>query len=747
MFLKSNINDVHIQKIIDDYCLYKKIDKNFFIDIILKEYNEIVSKRKSFIFKEMNDNLIEELIYKYIFEDKDFYENVMKKEIKFDKNILFKLFMMMKAENRLFMPIKNVYFKKNAIPRIILVPSNLTKYTEKDVPTSACSPECDILMNVDFINKMLYMSKVRGDKPKSKKYVSNGGEIPDEYAIIEFLIAHELFHYVYGDHFYSDIFAKKFCNEKNIKVKNDELYRSIFENLVNITSDFIINYNLIKHYKLPQLPIGLYNSKINYDNYESYYSMIKDVFDNMMKEKIEEMIKENQQQNQGQSQGQQNQSQQGQNQQNDQNQQNQSQNSNEDQNQQKQQNQSQNNNKEENKQNQQGNEHGQVQNQKNNLEKETRSQKSGVGNGLEDISEEELEKILEKISKDLNELANKTQDKHVTDNNRINREIIDSIVNSQTLSNEIENEMKKINNEIKSEAKKRDKDEITIDKIKDLNSKNDTLELNSKNSISQNSNNSKDTTNIYGIFTPDNVKYDVAYNFQQILKMFMISKSQKNVETTYQKINTRRTISSAPIAAATGTLVVKPGEIENFTEKKNLILCIDNSGSFDNSIKKFSVETTKLLKKYHDEFGEILIIKFSNTFDVFRIIDKKTLECEKVPNHFLHIDTFMKEVYGKKKTAFQQLPFVQVMFSTVGGETNFTKMMTNIIHDLYEKLNFNVLIMSDDDVISIDNNLKYLKFLTDKLKRTKSIYFITNSINNAKLYIKNLGYKYVSYID
>ena len=120
----------------------------------------------------------------------------------------------------------------------------------KDVETAAATASGEIVFNTDFARRLIKYAEVKGIKANGKMYKSNGGNIPDSYAYIEFLILHEIYHIVNADHFYQSI-TPGMTGKKQ-----------------NYLGDYIINYNLVKK-GYSQLPIGLMSDKYNYDNYGS----------------------------------------------------------------------------------------------------------------------------------------------------------------------------------------------------------------------------------------------------------------------------------------------------------------------------------------------------------------------------------------------------------------------------------------------------------------------------------------------
>ncbi len=123
-----------------------------------------------------------------------------------------------------------------------------------NVTTAAASPDGTFYFNLEFMQSLINFAHIKGIKPKGKKYVSNGGQIPDEYCYIEFLILHEFLHYTQGDFYY-----QKIIPDAN-------------PTIINWVGDFRSNYMLVKS-GYEQLPMGLFNDEINHDRQKTYREM------------------------------------------------------------------------------------------------------------------------------------------------------------------------------------------------------------------------------------------------------------------------------------------------------------------------------------------------------------------------------------------------------------------------------------------------------------------------------------------
>jgi predicted metal-dependent peptidase len=178
--------------------------------------------------------------------------------------ILNKLFEAVQVENKQFWPLRDFVKLKTlrGFPNLVLIPSpSFPEYS--NCKTACITPKADIFINKDFAQSLLNYAYLKGIKPKKKKYVCNGGDIPNEYAYLEFIIMHELLHYSYGDFYFDDI----------LKASDD---------IINYAGDYRSNYKLVAS-GYEQLPTGLYSDTLNYDYHESYADIVKVVTDEMKK--------------------------------------------------------------------------------------------------------------------------------------------------------------------------------------------------------------------------------------------------------------------------------------------------------------------------------------------------------------------------------------------------------------------------------------------------------------------------------
>jgi hypothetical protein len=253
-FRNSSLTDPHIIKLIRDAAAKTGENPN---DILAKIKNQI---KKIEEFKKYSpilyDTIAKDAVSQAVF---DLIEHAkIDKPVKFDVPTFFKLVKMIELEHQQFFPLR-APGETNYIFHIdpILVPTNKPELKKFNlVTTAAASSDGDFIFNLPFMQKLMDWAIVEGVKPTGRKYISNGGDIPDAYAFIEFLIMHELLHYSFGD----------FSHGRRLKQYSPQIH--------NWATDFRSNYMLVKN-GYNQLPIGLFSDHINYDRQLRYDDMIK----------------------------------------------------------------------------------------------------------------------------------------------------------------------------------------------------------------------------------------------------------------------------------------------------------------------------------------------------------------------------------------------------------------------------------------------------------------------------------------
>lgn len=181
-----------------------------------------------------------------------------------------------RAESRSFFPLRNmVDYHVIHHPAFTPIGDGVNPKIDarfKSVTTAAATADGTFVFNVKFCQALLDFAHLKGLKAPTnrygKKYVSQGGKIPDDWLYIEFLIRHEIMHYTYSDFHY----------EKVIPDSNPKI--------INWVGDFRSNHKLLEQ-GFPQLPMGLFSSYVNFHKQGSYkemYKLVKNEFDKLKDE-------------------------------------------------------------------------------------------------------------------------------------------------------------------------------------------------------------------------------------------------------------------------------------------------------------------------------------------------------------------------------------------------------------------------------------------------------------------------------
>ena len=283
---KSSINDPHIRKIINYIHKNANVPVKQIEDQIQEEVDRLSrqAQKSPLLFNTMLANAVERALFnmfkpKELVDPNEILARVMSgKELpvrvqspatspKFNSVDFSALVRRVKIENQSLFPLRNFHDKKPIVsPRIILIPSDDPETQKKfgSIDTAAATPNGEFIFNVHFMQQCLDYAHIAGLKSKFKKYKSNGGQFPDEYAMLEFLILHEFYHYTHADFHYH-------------KVLKDDEGKKAKGKIINWVGDFRTNYDLLKAGHVP-IPVGLYNEEVNYDRQKEYaemYNLVK----------------------------------------------------------------------------------------------------------------------------------------------------------------------------------------------------------------------------------------------------------------------------------------------------------------------------------------------------------------------------------------------------------------------------------------------------------------------------------------
>jgi hypothetical protein len=271
-FKQSALHDPHIKKALD---LIAQTDGVNIDDLLGEIYAKLAEFKEQFekapiLYHTIVQNFLEEQVFS------KFEASSVKVEgsPKFNATWFNLLIERIKGENGEFNPMRGFMDGKRLRElEFILIPRDLNRYPEfKNINTAAATPKGQFIFNTDFLQKLMDWAHLEELKPNGKKYKCNGGEFPDEYAYVEFVILHEFMHYTNDDFHY----------QKVIKKANPTI--------INWVGDFRSNYLLVKS-GYAQLPLGLYNDKINFDRQKSYIEMYKLVEEEFKKLKKDDQDK------------------------------------------------------------------------------------------------------------------------------------------------------------------------------------------------------------------------------------------------------------------------------------------------------------------------------------------------------------------------------------------------------------------------------------------------------------------------
>lgn len=283
----STKDDIIVKRTAELIAIEKGISFDDAMKIIEDEIQAKVAKDKGLeITKSSINNAYEELAFsKLQAMDLGTLKDYVKKNFNIDSDDLldreyfYDMCRYVIAENSSFFPLKNPFETKAVKPFFFLIPDQLPSIQDKGLAASAkscstafCTPKAEMVFQRSFFEYLAIHAILKDVKPKSKKYVANGGKIPNWYCYLEFVIIHELMHFSVGDHFYTSSMSKKIA-EEHPKVAG------MAHQILNYVGDFVNNWNIVKA-GYEQLPMGLFSDKLNLDKEKRY----SDIIDKVIKE-------------------------------------------------------------------------------------------------------------------------------------------------------------------------------------------------------------------------------------------------------------------------------------------------------------------------------------------------------------------------------------------------------------------------------------------------------------------------------
>lgn len=276
-FSKTKLSDAHIKEAIKIIAKAQGVPETSIHDKIKVQMDEFKLKYDAtpVLYSTIYNNIVEDIVFT---EMNDTPAAKVEGAPEFDNVTFVDLDRIVKRQHaKSLFPLKHVQdTRKKKEPRIITVPTkneaNQKKYG--DTPTASAYPDGTFVFSIPFCQSLIdfaYLKKVKG--PDSK-YESQGGDIPDSYCYLEFLILHEYMHFVHAD------------------FHNMSVYK-LDPTIVNWVGDFRSNYMLVKAGH-PQLPMGLFNDNINLDRQHTFremYNIVKAEMDKLPKDEQEKVKK------------------------------------------------------------------------------------------------------------------------------------------------------------------------------------------------------------------------------------------------------------------------------------------------------------------------------------------------------------------------------------------------------------------------------------------------------------------------
>lgn len=682
-FASSSLNDPHVQKMIE-YVASKtdKSESELFIQATNKEMElrtlyQKADRMTAELQKNLADNVVHDLLQEVEIDN-------MVDGVKLFSPLVFKrLCMLVMAENNAFFPLKNPFQPRAAEPRFFVWPEqaeDLKKYNERvynsaqGCETAFCTIDADMVFSSAFMKRMNYMALMKGVKTDSKKYVSNGGEIPDHYCYIETLVAHELMHFSTGDLFYIQY-------DKNLSKKNAKL--------MNWADDFINNFTLVKS-GYAQLPIGLFSDEFNFDRYEDYDEIVAELQKEM--DKLNEKDKNDMNDQMDQETDDHEESQE-------------------------------NSGDEEQQDGDSGGQSGEGEQQDG--KQQDGKQQDGDGgdssSGGEEQGDEQQSDSSSSGDSDDSEGEEQSGDSKSSDSSSSDSsdsggesgeqdDSTDGLGGDEDLRKKIKEAQKK-----STEAmEKREDGEDDYDKAIGKKSEEE-IESDLKDTINKVS---LDTKQI----NMDEVRLEPRLSWEQIIKKMVPSGKQK--EDSYSKMS-RSSTSTMLVAKQTGRGAIKPGQIKIDSDKKALVFIIDNSGSVMDILSEFNKDVMLLIEKNSKLLENMFVIKFSgkaNGLSVYHV-DVKNKTYVEIRDYR---ELFKSSGKVKKiKTSTNEKHIRELFKSTFAGGTDMSQELVKLAQ-MFIKNKANIILFTDDDLARGEENIQNTRKLLGMAKRNMAV-LITNN--------------------
>lgn len=701
-WLKSTMNSSHIQNIINELAIYTSTQVDVIKHDIEEKFKQVPPPKSQIMEETTYQNALERILFQ---ELQELYKNhesneqkLIHKAPKFSIRIFQDLWNMIRAEHDDLFPLTSIVNKKAIMPKYILTPSPANPQFNS-VTTAAITPNALCLFNVNFMQQLIDFANLKGLKAKGKKYISNNGEIPDEYAYIEFLILHELMHYVYADNYY----------EKQLKAN---------PTLINYVGDFRSNYELVKA-GYEQLPIGLFSDHINYDKQKTYKEMYE-----LVKKELEDMQQEPQDGN-GDGEGDGDGGSGGQ------------------------------------PQNKDTFEVGDIVTMDGKKKYKVKGVGAKDENGDYDLDLEEI--INESSVDDHRKSHRHLFESIITVKAKANNVKLvlppseNKPQHGQSGGGKIElpthMQPHDSHEDIEGEEGDYSGEDIEHGDMEELNARSDKkaeqmskgLEKAQENQVSSAKEaleKIRNKENEQAQKSQDNVKTELKIIKSKISWIKLLDKLISSVfghvqDTSYQKIS-KRSISSITQAAQGMPGVIKPGDVlAPEGEQRKLVIVIDSSGSMQDKIGLIQSQIYTLIKKYSKGINEkFYVVKFSDSYNVYR--------CNIKDDNYIPVD--ISEIYSNKAHPLKKdftKGIAQLLSKSIGSSTNLSSSLSSALIQSTSKNN-SVLLFSDSDIFD-GSNSNNLKSILSHSKRN-SIGVILKTPNDYENFVRGYGNLYSGFV-
>ena len=193
----------------------------------------------------------------------------------------------------------------------------------------------------------------------------------------------------------------------------------------------------------------------------------------------------------------------------------------------------------------------------------------------------------------------------------------------------------------------------------------------------------------------DYTKYRPSMSWKALLAKLVRTSTEE--ETSYQKVH-RRNITRVHTAAQTGKSAMKPGEMDQESNLLKLCIVVDSSGSMSSVIGQVYANIDSLLKTHSKEVKlGFVLVKFSSDHKMYQCITSGKGSYREIKS------------INDKSTSFETGDLKKLFSDHFGSSTNFDSALTADL-DVFIKDDYNVLIISDTDIIASSNKEEFLKF-------------------------------------